>query len=211
MKARLLAAVAIAVGATALAAALTPHTGHGTVLAPGSEYGEEHEATQTIGGATCGVERWPVKTLADANKAQVSFVVHPGTVHGLGALTPAPGGQKTRGPLEERVYGVTARLVKVKREADSDYHLVIKSAGSTMIAEMPRYGCTAGGTHRKAMSKARRALENTLGGPIGTSWHTANLHVRVTGVLFFDFAHGQTGHAPNYAELHPVIAFRVIP
>jgi hypothetical protein len=54
------------------------HIGHGTIRAPGSEYGEEHEATQTIGGATCGVERWPVKTLADANKAQVRFVVHPG-------------------------------------------------------------------------------------------------------------------------------------
>jgi hypothetical protein len=97
MKARLLVAVAIAAGATALAAALTPHTGHGTILAARSEYGEEHEATQTIGGATCGVERWPVKTLAEAIKAQVSFVVHPGTVHGLGALTPAPEGQKTRG------------------------------------------------------------------------------------------------------------------
>jgi hypothetical protein len=78
MKARLFVAVAISVGATALAAALAPHIGHGTIRAPGSEYGEEHEATQTIGGATCGVERWPVKTLADANKAQVSFVVHPG-------------------------------------------------------------------------------------------------------------------------------------
>jgi hypothetical protein len=65
-------------------------------------------------------------------------------VHGLGALTTAPGGQKTRGPLEERVYGITARLEKVKREADSDYHLVIKSAGSTTIAEMPRYGCKRG-------------------------------------------------------------------
>jgi hypothetical protein len=33
--------------------------------------------------------------------------------------------------------------------------------------------------------------------------------VRVTGVLFFDFPHGQFGHARNYAELHPVLGFRV--
>jgi hypothetical protein len=171
----------------------------------------ERELTERIGSATCGQERWPVKTLADSDKNQVNFAVHPGTVHGLGSLSPAHGGQSTRSALEERVYGVTARLAKVRRESDSDYHLVIRSASSTMIAEMPLYACTVGGTHRLAESRARHALENALGGPIGTSWHAADLRVRVTGVLFFDFAHGQTGHAPNYAELHPIIAFRVVP
>ena len=29
--------------------------------------------------------------------------------------------------------------------------------------------------------------------------------VRVTGVGFFDFAHGQRGAAPNEIELHPVL------
>jgi hypothetical protein len=31
--------------------------------------------------------------------------------------------------------------------------------------------------------------------------------VTVTGVGFFDFAHGQIGRAPNSTELHPVIRF----
>jgi hypothetical protein len=31
-----------------------------------------------------------------------------------------------------------------------------------------------------------------------------------SGVLFFDFPHGQSGHARNYAELHPVTGFRVL-
>ncbi|HEX4629281.1 MAG TPA: hypothetical protein VH137_10885, partial [Gemmatimonadales bacterium] len=30
--------------------------------------------------------------------------------------------------------------------------------------------------------------------------------VRITGVGFFDFRHGQRGLAPNAIELHPVIA-----
>ena len=34
-----------------------------------------------------------------------------------------------------------------------------------------------------------------------------NVEVDVTGVGFFDFAHGQTGLAPNCIELHPVLAF----
>jgi Peptidase family S58 len=33
------------------------------------------------------------------------------------------------------------------------------------------------------------------------------VEVDVTGVGFFDFAHGQTGLAPNCIELHPVLAF----
>jgi hypothetical protein len=29
----------------------------------------------------------------------------------------------------------------------------------------------------------------------------------VTGVLFFDYPHGQTGVAPNAIEVHPVLDF----
>jgi hypothetical protein len=32
--------------------------------------------------------------------------------------------------------------------------------------------------------------------------------IPVTGVVFFDFFHGQTGVAPDAIELHPILAFR---
>jgi hypothetical protein len=60
------------------------------------------------------------------------------------------------------------------------------------------------------MSTARAALEHAVGGPVGGSWIRPNLRVRIVGVLFFDFPHGQSGHARNYAELHPVTGFRVL-
>jgi hypothetical protein len=43
-----------------------------------------------------------------------------------------------------------------------------------------------------------------------TFFQTVSIPVRVTGVGFFDFEHGQTGVAPNAIELHPVldISFR---
>ena len=59
------------------------------------------------------------------------------------------------------------------------------------------------------MAAARAELERAVGGPVGGSWIHPRLLVRVTGVLFFDFPHGQYGHARNYAELHPVTGFRV--
>jgi hypothetical protein len=189
---------------------LAPRQGHTAQIRAGAEAGEEHEATRMIRGASCGVERWPVKTLADPGALHVDFTVRPATVRYLGSLRASPGGQDSRSRLESRVFGVDARLVQVKREADSDYHLILSEGGATMIAEMPFAGCTLGARHRTAMSTARAEFEHALGGPVGESWIHSNLRVRVVGVLFFDFPHGQSGHAGNYAELHPVIGFRVL-
>jgi len=202
---------AIVVAGTSVAVVLVPpHQGHGTQLRAGMEAGEEHEATRTIRGASCGFERWPVKTLSDPEARQVNFAVHPATVRYLGSLRASAGGQDSRSALESRVFGVQARLVSVKREADSDYHLVLSEGGATMIAEMPFTGCTSGAQHRYAMTTARAELERAVGGPVGESWIHPSLRVRVVGVLFFDFPHGQSGHARNYVELHPVTGFRVL-
>jgi len=202
-------AVLIAAGIS-ISAAVVPRQGHGAQLRAGAEAGEEHEATRAIRGATCGVERWPVKTLSDPRARQIAFAARPATVRRLGALRANPGGQDTRGPLESRVFSVQARIVRVKREPDSDYHLVLWQGGATMIAELPAGGCTPGAQHRSAMARARAALEHALGGPVGESWVHLSLRVRVAGVLVFDFPHGQSGHARNYAELHPVTGFRVL-
>jgi hypothetical protein len=209
MKTRPIAVAACLVAATAGAALLAPH-GCGRTLSRAFEYGEEHEATRTIGTATCGVERWPVKTLTDRDRARVVLAARTATIRYLGSLAPNAGGQSTRSPLETRSYAVTASLTKVKRETDSDYHLVLTQGGASMIAEMPFVGCDPGARARFRMALARSALDATLAGPVGRSWRSAKALVRVTGVLFFDFPHGQSGHAPNFVELHPVTSFRVL-
>jgi hypothetical protein len=207
---RAIVVAAIVAAATTVSAVVVPRQGHGVrILAPAAA-GVEQEATRTIHGAICGIERWPVKTLSDAGARQVDFAVRPATVRYLGSLRANPGGQDSRGPLETRVFGVQARLAGVKRESDSDYHLILSEGGATMIAEMPLTACTSGAQHRYAMSAARAELERAVGGPVGESWIHPNLRVHVAGVLFFDFPHGQSGHARNYAELHPVTGFRVL-
>jgi len=205
----IVAAIVVA-GTSAMVVLVPPRQGHGAQLRPGAEAGEEHEATRTIHGVTCGYERWPVKTLTDPGARRIDFAVRPATVRYLGSLRPSAGGQDSRGPLESRVFGVQARLVGVKREADSDYHLILSEGGATMIAEMPLPGCTSGAQHRYAMTTARAELERVVGGPVGESWIHPGLRVRIAGVLFFDLPHGQSGHARNYAELHPVTGFRVL-
>src|SRR4051794_20842773 len=167
---RVIVVAAIVVAATSVSAVVVPRQGHGAWMRAGAEAGEEHEATRTIRGATCGVERWPVKTLSDPAARLMKFAVHPATVRYLGSLRASSGGQDSRSPLESRVFAVRARLVGVKREADSDYHLILSEGGATMIAEMPFVGCTAGAQDRRAMTTARAGLERAVGGPVGESW-----------------------------------------
>src|SRR5262249_29417464 len=207
---RPLVVAAVVIAATALAAAAVPRGGHSAQLGAGAEAGEEHEATRVFHGAICGFERWPVKTLSDPQAREVDYAPRPATIRYLGSLPARPGGQDSRGPLEKRTFAVRARLIAVKREEDSDYHLILAAGGTTMIAEMPLLGCTAGGQRRFAMTAARAGLERAVGGPVGSSWIHPNLPIRLVGVIFFDFPHGQSGHARNYAELHPVIGFRVL-
>ena len=145
--------------------------------------------------ASCGVERWNVKTLQDRplllprRLTTVSYLV----------TRPPPTLPMTRLPFERHVFQVVATVELVRPEADGDLHLVLDQQGRQMIAEAPSPSCTAGATpiRRSQMSSARKAV-------------TLCQRARVTGVAFFDFNHGQTGVAANAIELHPILAFRCL-
>jgi len=156
----------------------------------------------------CGVERWAVKTLTDPSASQVNLVPKPATVEELAAL-PVPDGFSSRAPRlapEFQTYAIAATLVEFKEEADSDIHLVLLGAsGQSMIAEIPDPGCAQGSRVQAQISQARTQFVSVFGQP-SRSWQQVNAPIRLTGVLFFDVPHGQTGVAPNAIELHPVIA-----
>ncbi len=159
--------------------------------------------------AQCGVERWSVKTLTDPRAGQVNLAPKSATVEELAALTAPDGFSRNaeRLDLELQTYTVVATLVEFKQETDSDIHLVIVGeSGQSMIAEIPEPGCAQGSPVQAQIARARAQFIDRFGQPSRTSWHQVNAPVRVTGVLFFDVHHGQTGVAPNAVELHPVIA-----
>ena len=106
--------------------------------------------------ATCGVERWTVKTLQDrprllpVKQTTIAFLVNQPAPH------PLP---STRLPFERHVYRVTAAVTLDRPEDDGDYHLVLSDGTRTMIAESPSTACVAGATplRRRQMAKARGA------------------------------------------------------
>jgi hypothetical protein len=193
-----LAAAALALALTAGAAALTRDR-------------PDHAVT-LLHATACGIERWPEKTLADPFASKVKLTAHSATVAALRKLTKVVGfgGQRGLG-VERTTYRVHVKLVGIKQEADSDFHLVIAdpATGKTMIAEFPNKSCTLGAkaTLRTKMQTARVAVVTACGFAPNSGYHLISGAATITGVGFFDFPHHQTGHAPNDLELHPVLKF----
>lgn len=169
----------------------------------------DREATRLTAQGRCGIERWAVKTLTDADARLVAWKPVGATVASLAGL-PAPSPEpQGRIPAERSVERVSGMIVAFKQEADRDIHAVLEDpSGVTMIVEFPALGCTAGAQHRWAMEVARRKFIATFGQPSTSHFTHPNVMATVTGVLFFDRKHGQTGVAPNGVELHPVTGLR---
>jgi hypothetical protein len=187
--------------------------------------------TLTVSSPTCGVERWTVKVGSDMDVDLVNLGVHlPTTIFTLAAL-PAPsstdidiGGPFANNrimPTETTVFVIDATMTFYKKETDVDYHIVLDDgAGHTLISEIPNPACILAPS---PLGSGRVLVPSPLGAGIAsarekfdarlsaeTFFQIANIPVRMTGVGFFDFEHGQTGVAPNAIELHPVldISFR---
>jgi hypothetical protein len=149
-----------------------------------------------------------VKTLSDPDRERVRLQPVDATVEELRALQrPEALSVVARAdPVEVTVYRVEARLLALFGEADGDYHLVLASLRDptiTMIAEVPDPGCAGAcaSGHAEVYARVRRKLMDRLDSP----QTEARPLIRVTGVGFFDFLHGQRGAAPNGLELHPVL------
>ncbi len=171
--------------------------------------GETPEPTSSACGVHCGTERWAVKTLIDPEHDRVHPKPVDATIEDLVALErPVSLPPLARVyPVEVTVYRVEARLLALFGEADGDYHLVLASPRDpaiTMIAEVPDPGCAGvcSSGYGEVYAKVRQELMDRLNAPGG---ETRPL-VRVIGVGFFDYLHGQRGVAPNGIELHPVLA-----
>jgi hypothetical protein len=176
-------------------------------------------------------QRWSVKTGADADAAKlVGQSPTATTIASMRALAvPAvlPPEGRSQG-TEETVWQLDATITGYKLESDGDYHLVIADGqGRTMIAEIPDPSELAQGSFFAApIAAAREAFDTQFGihpqaapapAPEPGAAHAvapqaalptlikASEQVTLTGLGFFDFAHGQDGVAPNAIELHPVI------
>lgn len=186
-----------------------------TLMTTAVGVGSAQPMVRAASAVACGVERWDVKTMSDPAASRVSLTPLPTTVEALRALN-MPGQTSLhtpRFPAEMKTYTVKATLLEAALEKDRDYHLVIAGArrDTTMIVEIPDPTCLTSRTNPtviRSITKARKYFDQTFGKPNRSPNFTqirGSPKVTITGVLFFDRIHNQTGVAPNGVELHPVL------
>lgn len=172
-------------------------------------------ATETIGGSDSddrcgGVERWEVKVMADEEAEDIDETPIETTIaelHKINTKLKANKYQedKPRMEIEKQVFTIKHCFIsKVLRENDNDLHLVIEDGEKrTIIAEIPDTRCSQAKNSpwveffrdsRATMMKHRNNYRHFM--------------FTVTGVLFVDKSHGQTGRAPNNVELHPILEIK---
>lgn len=155
-------------------------------------------------GASCGTERWAIKTLSDSDAIRVDFTPIRASVSDLNALparcSSLPNSRFTAEEL--RVYEVIATVALVRSEDDRDYHVVlIDEAGSSIVVEFADPACAGAISSPFASTLAQARADFTrlgVGALVGR-------RVRVRGVGFYDFNHNQTGRSRSCLELHPVL------
>jgi hypothetical protein len=163
-------------------------------------------------GLSCGVERWFVKTLADRDAARVNVeAVTPTSIRDLNNLPVRCSGlPETRSFDEEfEVFEVTGRITFVAHEDDRDYHIALEDVsnpGYTMVSELADTLCAGAivSPHFSTLSRADAMWRTLLGDRSPQS--VVGTVVRVRGVGFYDFAHGQRGRSRNCMELHPILS-----
>lgn len=166
-----------------------------------------------------GIERWDVKVLSDAEADEINTEPIETTVSELRSFdTKKIPGDDSRQGYEFYTYTVECKIAFYIREADSDYHVVLKDLNyprRTLIAEVPLPGCRL--VNESGYASQYSAVRNFLESIYtrrqrGHSSHrlVQNGVYRVTGVAFIDFNHRQTGRAPNDLELHPILSIEKI-
>ncbi|MEP6710859.1 MAG: hypothetical protein ABJA37_00505 [Ferruginibacter sp.] len=171
-------------------------------------------AAEKIGGGDndtkCGgEEHWEQKVLIDPAADSINFNIKAATIKQLLAIdTKLPVNKykesKPRMEIEKQIYEIKHCFVTdILRENDNDLHLVIEDgAGNHMIAEVPDASCPAA-----QASDWSGNFEEVRADILTYANNYRHYLFTITGVLFVDKSHGQTGVAPNSIELHPIIAF----
>jgi hypothetical protein len=163
--------------------------------------------TVSVASPTCGVERWSVKVGTDPDASLVDLSkatpVTMATMRGWTAPASPPLNARVA-PYETTVWVIQGTLINYKKEDDVDYHIVVQDgAGNTVITEVPCPCCSIGSPFESRIANARQTFDGKL--TAQPFFQNPNIPVRIIGVGFFDFIHGQTGVAPNGIEVHSIL------
>ena len=159
-------------------------------------------------------DRWPVKTLADSDAALINMAPVMYTIPGMQAILRPAAADNNRDPdhrlfPEFTVFQIIAALKWATLAADGDLHMAIvdpNDSAKTMVIELPDPACMTPSMYQATLD-LRNKIEAATGvqQPNTTQQYMPPLPIIVTGVAYWDLAHGQADQAPNNLELHPLL------
>lgn len=158
----------------------------------------------------CGKERWNIKTLTDKDTVKIDFdKLIKSTVHDQINMDKPKKIKKGMPRLntETTVYEIEAYIIEYKEEDDRDFHIVIQDpeTDETMVVEIVDPECPdIDKTSRYENFKVLREWFTNEFNP-STKFKEAHNLVKLVGVGFFDFIHGQRGMTKNGRKIHPVL------
>lgn len=158
-----------------------------------------------------GEERWEQKVLIDPESENIDETPHTTTIQELRSINTKSKKNKyeegkSRMEIEQSVYRIEhCFITDIIHEKDNDLHLVIEDGNkNTMIAEIVDPKCP-----KAKKSKWEQEFLTVKQKMMQYASSFRHYQFTITGVLFVDKAHGQTGLAPNAVELHPIIDLKV--
>ncbi|HNP23437.1 MAG TPA: hypothetical protein PKM63_17340 [Panacibacter sp.] len=161
-----------------------------------------------------GEERWEQKVLIDPEAQEIHEKPIVTTIAELQQInTKLPENKyqegKPRMEIEKQVYTIkNCFITDIIREDDNDLHLVIedgnKNSPHTMIAEIPDPKCPQ--AQKSDWVGEYQDVQKFL---LDHAENYRHFQFTITGVLFVDKAHGQTGKAPNSVEIHPILKIKI--
>lgn len=110
---------------------------------------------------------------------------------------------------EFKVFEIVGRITYVAHEPDRDYHIAIEdpdAPGYTVVTELADILCAGAviSPHYSALSASEAMWQILLNDRAPSALEGTTVKVR--GVGFYDFAHGQRGRSRNCIELHPIVS-----
>lgn len=169
---------------------------------------------QTISYAQCGKERWDVKTLTDKDTIEIDFenIIQTTVSEQCSLNRPSKIKNMPRLKSETTIYEIEAYVIEYKKEDDRDFHVVIEDPETeeTMVVEILDPECPdIDNTSRyETFTQVRKWFTDNFHPT--TSFKSTRKKVKLTGVGFFDYLHGQRGMAPNGREIHPVLSIEFV-
>jgi hypothetical protein len=171
-------------------------------------------SNETIGGKDkddkCGgEERWEEKVLIDDGAKDLDGYEEATIADLLKIKTNTKDNKysegKPRMEIEKHIYKIKhCFITDVLRENDNDLHLVIEDgSGNHMIAEIPDASCP-----KAKQSDWSGNFDEVRATMLNYSNNYRHYLFTITGVLFVDKAHGQTGKADNNVEIHPILELK---